>query len=258
MSPRTQYERDGFLIREGLVDAATVQALRDEAQAVAEREGVALQQVLALHFPHKRSALMRAMLAYPPVVAVLTELLGPDVKCMQSMLFVKNAGKPGQAWHQDETFIPTTDASLIGVWIALDDATVENGCLWLLPGSHASRRLWPMQACHDSRFDGAAEAVGWEREHPPETAIAAEVGAGAVLFFNGHTLHRSLNNQRPVGMRRALVNHYMSARGPLPWRFGASRHAPDDYRDIVMVAGSDPFAERGLEDLARPFLRPET
>ena len=58
-------------------------------------------------------------------------------------------------------------------------------------------------------------------------------------------------------IRRALVNHYMSARSPLPWRFGASRFAPDDYRDIVMVAGSDPFVDRGLEDLARPFLRPE-
>lgn len=48
---------------------------------------------------------------------------------MQTMLFVKPPGFPGQAWHQDENFIPTRDRSLCGGWIALDDATIENGCL---------------------------------------------------------------------------------------------------------------------------------
>ena len=48
---------------------------------------------------------------------------------MQSMLFTKGEGKPCQAWHQDECFIPTRDRSLTAARIALDDATVENGCL---------------------------------------------------------------------------------------------------------------------------------
>ena len=59
------------------------------------------------------------------------------------MLFIKSEGKPGQAWHQDEFFIPTRDRSLTAVWIALDDATVENGCLWVLPGSHRPRHYLP-------------------------------------------------------------------------------------------------------------------
>lgn len=273
MSPlQAQYRRDGYAICRDLVDPPTVQALRDETVAMAcgQRGAIdglveqaaageaALNNVLAIHFPHKMSSLMREMLSHPPIVEVLTQLVGPDVKCMQSMLFVKNAGKPGQAWHQDETFIPTTDRSLIGVWIALDDATIDNGCLWIQPGSHARGQLWPMQPCDDPRFDGAPEAVGWEAEFGGrEGGIAAEVPAGSVVFFNGFTLHRSLDNRRTSGYRRALVNHYMSAQGRLPWQFGASRFAPDDYRDIVLVAGSDPDAERGLEDLARPYLRPE-
>ncbi|CAN5154344.1 hypothetical protein BH11PSE10_BH11PSE10_08340 [soil metagenome] len=269
MTMGERYQRDGYLVAPGLVEAATVQRLRDEAAAIAcgergEIEGVtlgldpetALKQVLAIHFPHKISPVMQRMLVESAIVAVLRQLIGPDIKCMQSMLFVKNAGKPGQAWHQDETFIPTTDASLIGVWIALDDATIDNGCLWVQPGSQVPRRLWPMQACADPRFDGAAESFGWDCDAwPHEGGVAAEVTAGSVVFFNGYTLHRSLDNRRASGFRRALVNHYMSAQGPLPWRFGNSRHAPEDYRDIVMVSGSDPFAERGLEDLA-PALPP--
>jgi ectoine hydroxylase-related dioxygenase (phytanoyl-CoA dioxygenase family) len=273
MSPATDYQRDGYLICRDLVDPATIAALRDETLAIASgqrgaiagvaleapNDDAALKAVLAIHFPHKISLLMRQMLTHPAIVAVLQQIVGPDVKCMQSMLFVKNAGKPGQAWHQDETFIPTHDASLTGVWIALDDATVDNGCLWVQPSSHAPRQLWPSRPCSDPRFDGAPESFGWHSaQWPADGGVAAEVSAGSVVFFNGYTLHRSLHNQRPQGYRRALVNHVMSARSELPWSFGASAHAPHDYRDIVMVCGHDPFAARGLEDLARPYLRPES
>lgn len=270
---RESYQRDGYCIAHQLVDRATVAALRDEATAIAcglrgpidgllpapENKEEALKRLLAIHFPHKISPLVREALDYPAIVEILKALVGPDVKCMQSMLFIKNAGKPGQAWHQDETFIPTQDRSLIGVWIALDDATVDNGCLWVQPGSHTYAALWPSKSIPDPRFDGAPESYGWEADlGPRESGVAAEVTAGSVVFFNGYTLHRSLNNVRKSGYRRALVNHYMSARSELPWNFGNSRFAPHDYRDIVMVAGKDPYAHRGLENLARPYLRPET
>jgi phytanoyl-CoA hydroxylase len=273
MSLLSDYQRDGYLVCPDLVDASTVAALRQETVAIAcGRRGAieggrprahddeaALREVLAIHFPHKLSLRMRAMVQHPPIVAVLREIVGPDLKCMQSMLFVKNAGKPGQAWHQDETFIPTPDASLTGVWIALDDATIDNGCLWVQPGSHRERRLWPSRPCTDARFDGAPESHGWESpKWPREGGVPAEVAAGSVVFFNGYTLHRSLHNQRRSGFRRALVHHVMSARAQLPWSFGGSRFAPHDYRDIVMVCGEDAYAERGLEDLARPYLRPES
>jgi len=75
-------------------------------------------------------------LSHPAVVGILTGLVSPNVKCMQSMLFVKGPGKAGQSWHQDEYYIPTRDRSLMGAWIAIDDATVENGCLWIIPGSN--------------------------------------------------------------------------------------------------------------------------
>jgi hypothetical protein len=273
MSLASDYRRDGFVICRDLVDAATVASLCAETVAiVAGRRGAvegvvmpsggdeaALKSVLAIHFPHKLSPLMRRMLRHPAIVAVLQQLIGPDVKCMQTMLFVKNAGKPGQAWHQDETFIPTPDASLTGVWIALDDATIDNGCLWVQPGSHEGGHLWPGRACTDPRFDGAPVSFGWDSPRwPTEGGVAAEVGAGSVVFFNGYTLHRSLDNRRERGFRRALVLHCMSARSELPWAFGGSRFAPHDYRDVEIVCGHDAFAARGFEDLARPYLRPET
>ena len=95
---------------------------------------------------------------------VLTKLIGPNVKSMQSMYFVKSAGKPGQAWHQDEQYIPTRDRSLTGAFIAIDDADVENGCLWMHPGSHRAGVLHRMAAHEDPRFDPSGEA----QDFPPD------------------------------------------------------------------------------------------
>src|SRR5690606_31132840 len=90
-----------------------------------EPEEEVLRRYLCIHFPHKLSPVMKKYLAHSAIVETLTKVIGPNVKCMQSMLFIKASGKPGQAWHQDEDFIPTRDRSLTGGWIALDDATVE-------------------------------------------------------------------------------------------------------------------------------------
>ncbi|HEY1425910.1 MAG TPA: phytanoyl-CoA dioxygenase family protein, partial [Caulobacteraceae bacterium] len=210
-------------------------------------------EVIAIHFPHKISPLMRAAMTHPKVVEVLTSIIGPDVKSMQTMLFVKASGQPGQAWHQDEHFIPTRDRSLCGAWIALDDATIENGCMWMHPGSQGPGILYPMRPHGEARFDSADEV----QDHPYERegGVPVELKAGGVAFFNGYVLHRSLPNRAKAGFRRALVTHYMSARSLLPWTSPGPRDRTDA-RDIVMIAGDDPYAWRGYEDITRPYLRP--
>jgi phytanoyl-CoA hydroxylase len=174
---------------------------------------------------------------------------------MQSMLFIKSEGKPGQAWHQDETHIPTRDRSLTAVWIALDNATVENGCLWVIPGSHRAGVLYPDRAQKDPRFDCTREAYGFR--YRERDAIPVELPTGAALVFDGYLLHRSLPNTGRHGLRRALVNHYMSAESLLPW-FPPGDSEPMgtvDHRDIMLVADEDPYAFKGTADLMHAHVR---
>ncbi len=244
------YRRDGFVVIRGLLTGAEIAALNAECAAVAGGDNV-----LALHFPHKLSDAFRAAMRHPALVVALTRLIGPDVKAIQSMLFVKPGGKPGQAWHQDEYFLPTRDRSLCAAWIALDDADVENGCLWVHAGSHSSGVIFPVAAHGDVRFDASPEAsfAGFQREG----GTAVEMIAGDVLFFHGYLLHRSLPNLSRSRTRRSLVVHYMNARSMLPWNHdGAS--PTDDYRDIELVAGADPYSWKGIADIARPFVRSES
>ncbi len=268
------FRDNGFLVVENALSPEEVAAHCAEATAVCrgelgevggalshepnESDEDVLRQYLCIHFPHKISPLMTQSLSHPALVDALTAVIGPNVKCMQSMLFIKASGKPGQAWHQDEVYIPTRDRSLTGAWIALDDATVENGCLWVIPGSQKPGILWELGENDDRRFDCSGESQNFPWSN--DDAVPVEMKAGSVVLFNGYLLHRSLPNRAASGFRRSLVNHYMSAESLLPW-YGDSipngRHvAASDMRDIVMVAGEDPYAFRGTEDIMRPHVRP--
>src|SRR5690606_26537469 len=133
-------------------------------------DGLVLARVLCIHQAHFISPAIEQYVNHAKVCGGLSRLtaahllfLDGSVMCMQLMFFVKPPGFPGQAWHQDELYIPTRDRSLIGAWIALDDATLENGCLWVIPGSHRTGYLYPQ---HDhgqpDEFDFAPESFGFD------------------------------------------------------------------------------------------------
>ena len=277
------YAEQGYLVVHDALEADEIRTLKDEAVAVcrqergplaySHRKGEAPQypdaeelaqlpdeemisRFLCIHHAHKTSPVIHDCLSHPVIADVLTRVIGPDVKCMQSMLFIKSAGKPGQAWHQDEDFIPTRDRSLAGAWIAMDDAVIENGCLWVIPGSHKPGILWPMYPHDDERYD--CTTMSYDFPYKDEDAVPVEVPAGAIVFFNGYLLHKSEPNRTESGFRRVLVNHYMSAQSLLPWFHSENLPgmvAQSDYRDIVMIAGKDPFAWKGTQDIVRPHVR---
>lgn len=266
---RDDYRRDGYVVLPRLMSPRQVAALRAETAAVCrgERGAVrglvaksaaltddeALRRYLCIHHPHKLSAVMRDAIFHPGIVEALGAVIGANVKCMQSMLFIKGPGKPGQPWHQDEFFIPTRDRSLAGVWIALDDATVTNGCLWALPGSHAAGVIYPSRPLADPRFDGSPVAHGFPDDE--SAAEALEIGAGGVVIFNGYLLHQSLPNTTAGEHRRALVFHCMSAESLLPWDDEGRMPRTDDMRDIFIVRGTDPYAYKGTARVLEPYLR---
>ena len=263
MVDKAAYKRDGFVILPNAVDAGAIADIKAEAAMICRKyaptlpksydrngdsftgdvsrlsDDEVLSHFLAIHFPHKLSGLFLDMLAHPSIVEALQLVIGPNVKCMQSMLFVKSSGSPGQAWHQDEAFIPTRDRSLTGAWLAIDDATVDNGCLWAVPGSHQRGVIYPVKDHGSSEWDATPGAYGFEEGEA--AAVPLEVNSGSLVVFNGYVLHGSHKN-RSAGYRRVLVNHYMSGESMLPWDQGGRLRASQDFRDIVMVAGEDPYA----------------
>lgn len=263
------YATYGFLVAPELLPAHEIEALKKETAAIFrgergyvdgmvqveenESDSDVLKKYVAIHFPHKISPLIYSFLSHKKITDVLVQIVSPNVKCMQSMLFVKGPDKAGQSWHQDEFYIPTRDRSLIGVWIAIDDATVENGCLWIIPGrpGHIMPRVK-----NESNEYADVDTIDVS-SYNPEDLIPVEVQSGSVVFFNGYTLHSSRRNKTTGCFRTALVNHYMSAESMLPWDQDGNLQPTEDLRDIVMVAGRDFYEWKGIANANKPYLRPE-
>jgi hypothetical protein len=170
------------------------------------------------------------------------------------MLLIKAPRKPGQVWHQDESHIPTRDRSLTAVWLALDDATVDNGCLWVVPGSHRSGVLYPTRDRTDARFD-TPEAHGF----PTVPTRLCRSSSWRARRWSSTTICCTACSRTAARGRGALVNHYMSAESLLPW-FSPHDGEPMgtlDHRDVLLVAGEDPYGAKGTVDVMRPRLRPE-
>jgi hypothetical protein len=200
--------------------------------------------------PHVYSKVIRDAMTHPGICRVLDQVVGAYVpfwdgayKCMQSMSVVKPPGGAGSPWHQDEHPIPTRDRSLTGVWIALTDTTVANGCLWILPDSHKSGVIYERYAHDLPDVDSNPVARGFDETG----AVPIEMTAGSVLFFSGYLLHSSHKN-RSDGYRPALTFHYCSATTWLTW--GGERN----FRGVVPVRGKDPYADLGYTT-PRPWVK---
>ena len=264
------YVEDGYLAVKGLIDDDEVDELRADVVKLARgsyesetfeplpadrSDEEVLREILCIHQPHNVSPVMEGYVKHPKICGALSQIVGAhlpywdgSVKCMQSMYFVKPPEFQGQAWHQDEIFIPTRDRSLVGAWIALDDATVESGCLWILPGSHRKGYLYPQRA-HEQpdEFDGTGESFGFDESDE----IPVEVETGALVFFNGYLLHRSRPN-RGSDYRRVLVSHYCNSWSLLPWSIGEGElPATADFRRVIPVSGRDPYAWKGYDTSPR-------
>ncbi len=263
------YAANGYLIVEDLIDAQAIEAILAEGTAVCrgergvveglvtpaahETEETVLARYVTCTHVHKVSPMLTAFMSDDRLADVVVRLVGENVKSFASQFFIKHAGMPGNAWHQDENFVPTRDRSLCTAWIALDEATEENGCLRMIPGSHASGVLYPMRPHNNPNLDRAEECYDFPGL---ETAVPIPLRPGSAVFFSGYILHSSTTNRRPSGFRRALLYQYARAETPIAY---SPRNVPVsnyyDMRDFVLVRGIDPYRWKAKTDEMRAFLR---
>jgi len=112
-------------------------------------------------------------------------------------------------WHQDEAYWDAGQRyHAVGAWMPLDDADLDNGCMWFLPGSHRDG-LRPHRHLHGDESIHGLELVDELSEAEEQTAVAVPLEAGGASFHHPRTLHRSLPNtsDRP---RRAYANEYQT------------------------------------------------
>jgi len=146
---------------------------------------------------------LQALTAQPRLRALLAQLIGPQSNLIQDMALLKpprvGSEKP---WHQDTAYFDWLPlGGIVGCWIALDPATVENGCMQVIPGTHLEG---PVAHFHRRDCQIADARVQVQR------AVAVPLAPGGVLFFSG-LIHHGTPPNRSADRRRALQFHYAAA-----------------------------------------------
>ncbi|XP_031433266.1 phytanoyl-CoA dioxygenase domain-containing protein 1 isoform X2 [Clupea harengus] len=114
---------------------------------------------------------------------------------LQSMYIFKQPGIGGEVTpHQDATFLYTEPLGrVMGLWIALEDATLENGCLWFIPGSHSTGISRRMVRTPKGTFP-LTDFVGREQEYEDKLFVPAPIKKGGLVVIHGEVVHRSAQN----------------------------------------------------------------
>ena len=160
------------------------------------------------HGLHDRDPVFDAFSRGPELAAVAHDLGLTQPQIWQSMYIFKQPGIGGEVgWHQDATFFDTTPLSVTTFWFALEDATLDNGCLWVQPGGHRGplRELYVRDG--DRVNMEKLDSTPW-----PEggAAVALPVPAGALVVFHGLLPHYSAPN-RSAHSRHAYTLHVTDA-----------------------------------------------
>ena len=132
---------------------------------------------------------------------------------VQSMYIFKQPNIGGEVnCHQDSTFIYTEPTDIAGLWFALEDATIENGCLWAIPGGHKRglKSRWVRSPEGPMKFD-----VYDEEPWPENELVPLEVRKGSLILLNGLLPHRSFENRSPRS-RHAYTLHLIHADAHYP------------------------------------------
>ena len=245
VSPRRdRYLRDGFLVVEGFASPATCDRLRDEAaRLVAEADLDSIETVFDVddqahaedawfldsggevrpfleperdggevrvnklgHALHDRVPAFAEFSRSPALAALVRELGLADALLVQSMVIFKHPRVGGLVNpHQDATYLFTDPPGLMGLWLGLEDATLDNGCLEVLPGAHRQGLR--------SRYRREGRRTWTEtldpRPWPEQGWQALEVPAGTLVAFDGLLPHRSAANRSPRS-RCAYTLHLIS------------------------------------------------
>jgi len=234
------YSREGFLSPVDVLSSGEAAAHRARLEEAEARFG-------ALHYRSKVHTILRSpyeLATHPRVLDVVERLIGPDILLHNVTYIIKEPHSAAHvSWHQDLTYWGFSDDAQVSMWLALSPATVESGCMRMLPGSHT-------QGCLEHSLNDDPCNVLFQGQTvqgvDEAKAILCTLEPGQASFHHGWTLHSSLPNGG--GDRRIGVNaQYLAPH---------VRQLKHDEDTAILVRGEDRFGHFGLDIAAETDLDP--
>lgn len=187
-----------------------------EEKAVNDKGELQVEKHLALnkigHALHFFSPILRKVTHSDKVKSIMRRLNYEDPVIMQSMYIFKQPFIGGEVTpHQDGSYLYTEPMRLVGFWIALDNASAENGCLHFIPGSHKNGLYQNYRLVRQSLSSGTKLIYEGEKpNYDPNKFVEVPVRKGSLVLIDGLVVHRSDEN-RSSQSRHAYAFHLFDA-----------------------------------------------
>ena len=251
------YHAEGYVAVPGFLSAEEIAAFLSEMDAasagntLADHDATRMEmepnqppdgtQVRRLYEPCSHYGVFRAFSESERLLDAVGALLGPDLVFHYSKINMKPAGVGSPVeWHQDLSYYPLTHRGSVSILFYLDDATIANGCLQVIPRRHQSEL---MSHSTDGFFQGrVTEAVD------QSLAVPIPGAAGTVIFMHAMTPHASIANVSDAP-RRTLILSYRAA-DAFPIYTGEMTYKTE--ANARLVRGQIPLAAR-FEDRSFPI-----
>ena len=226
------YRRDGYCFPIDVMSAKQAADYRAQLEAVERERGAGDARFAAATFryPHLVMPFADAITRLPAIVEPVKALLGPDVLVWGVTFFVKEARtRDYVSWHQDLTYWDLDDVAEVTAWVALSPATVANGCMRFIPGSHTSGIVPHRDTfAEENILTRGQELDGGVDE---STAVDVVLAPGQMSLHHGHIFHGSHANRsddRRIGVAIRYITPAMRQVS------GVKSHA-------TLVAGEDRY-----------------
>ena len=164
------------------------------------------------HAMHDLDPVFRAFARKPALARLAAQLGLVEPRLLQSMYIFKQPSIGGEvSWHTDHTFLWTEPQSVLGFWVALEEANEANGCLWCLPGRHRT----PAKTRFRRSETGAAIEVLDPTPYDTTGAVPLPADVGTLVVLHGTLPHHSAPNTSPVS-RHAFTLHAIDGTATYP------------------------------------------
>ncbi|MBT3400760.1 MAG: phytanoyl-CoA dioxygenase family protein [Rhodospirillaceae bacterium] len=202
-----RYERDGFLFPVRAMAADDAQRHRASLEVMQASHPELMHGVEAQKL-HLVTTWMADIVRTPDILDAVECLLGPDLLCWTSTLFVKPPdGKSFVSWHQDGNYWGLSNPEIVSAWLALSPSTVESGCMRMVPASHT----WDTTV-HDETFDAdnlLSRGQVMQRAFDGNDAVDLVLNPGEISLHHVNVAHASEPN-RAAESRIGIAIRYVT------------------------------------------------
>jgi non-heme Fe2+,alpha-ketoglutarate-dependent halogenase len=205
---RTRFEADGFVLPIRVMPEAEAAALLSGLEAIEAERGSLTGKFRSLK-NHLLMTWLDSLIRRPEILDPVSSVIGPDILCWSTAFFAKRPGDGAHvSWHQDLTYWGLQPGDVVSAWLALTPATLENGCMRMVPGSHK----WFGEAHRDTKDDNNLLSRGQTMERVIDDAdtCAIVLAPGEMSLHHGNTAHASAPNTSSIP-RIGVAIRYMAA-----------------------------------------------